>query len=587
MIHCHDPSCDFAVTDEFHYWLHTKINHTVFQPGHTQDLIKQLLQQLTSSNDAIMEVKLKRADFLYTHRKPTPAPVPMVSETTTIVTPPPSTASSPVVTKTEMIEEEDVPSLEGKTEELYDETKNAFYIQDNDTPPPPPPLIPRKRPRDDDDVVEIKQAEDDEKPFEIEWAQSNADLCLNERDRRLRARYGHVARGGGDDTHPQYQLHLKVDERAVNQGLCFFNPELNTYYLKSRKVCLPGQTPKELIIMDLERPQDKLGYTHVEFYITAPEHDIRNIKIIPCENHRNEFSCKTFFNVFATNQKLQAEKVSNEENDAFRFDISTINEGFINFQMFFNCWTLCQKSGFSDKKQNMCLRTKLTGPNVDDIVITKTINVQQNPGRGAKVVCPKTRVYPYQQTKSYNVDGTHGKSTIKLKIKFSLDPVIEKTPLFNLDMYLYQLTSDLDQHAQYLHSRDVHNMVKFMHAHREFQFLKPSAGSSTDRKIPNPPGSSISEHQPSRRGRPRGSTNQISATPSETLRYLTQSASQRANSQLQGQQVMPTTGHTQPYSGMRPMVKNYGSNAQQHMTNLTYAHNLISSMQMMNNAKNL
>ena len=50
--------------------------------------------------------------------------------------------------------------------------------------------------------------------------------------------------------------------------------------------------------------------------------------------------------------------------------------------------------------------------------------------------------------------------------------MIEKTPLFNLDMYLYQLTSDLDQHAQYLHSRDVHNMVKFMHAHREFQFLK-------------------------------------------------------------------------------------------------------------------
>ena len=39
-------------------------------------------------------------------------------------------------------------------------------------------------------------------------------------------------------------------------------------------------------------------------------------------------------------------------------------------------------------------------------------------------------------------------------------------------MYLYQLTSDLDQHAQYLHSRDVHNMVEFMHAHREFQFLK-------------------------------------------------------------------------------------------------------------------
>ena len=117
----------------------------------------------------------------------------------------------------------DVPELEeklnGKTEELSEETKNAFFIKDDDTPPP----IPRKRPRDahDDDVIEIKQAEDDEKPFEIEWAQSNADLCLNERDRRLRARYGHVARGGGDDTHPQYQLHLKVDERYAFR-LCLF-----------------------------------------------------------------------------------------------------------------------------------------------------------------------------------------------------------------------------------------------------------------------------------------------------------------------------------------------------------------------------
>lgn len=65
----------------------------------------------------------------------------------------------------------DVPELEeklnGKTEELSEETKNAFFIKDDVTPPP----IPRKRPRDahDDDVIEINQAEDDEKPFEIEW----------------------------------------------------------------------------------------------------------------------------------------------------------------------------------------------------------------------------------------------------------------------------------------------------------------------------------------------------------------------------------------------------------------------------------
>ena len=83
-------------------------------------------------------------------------------------------------------------------------------------------------------MVEIKQAEDDEKPFEIEWAQSNADLCLNERDRRLRARYGHVARGGGDDTHPQYQLHLKVDERFVfhwRRSIFETLPDLSSTYL--------------------------------------------------------------------------------------------------------------------------------------------------------------------------------------------------------------------------------------------------------------------------------------------------------------------------------------------------------------------
>ena len=162
-----------------------------------------------------MEVKLKRADFLYTHRKPTPAPVPMIPEPRTM-SPPLSSTSSPVVTKTEMIEEE-VPSFDDKPidkEDLIDskdEAKNAFFINEIETDHSPP----RKKPKPavDDDVIEIKQAEDDEKPFEIEWAQSNADQYLNERDRRLRARYGHVARGGGDDNQPQYQLHLKVDER--------------------------------------------------------------------------------------------------------------------------------------------------------------------------------------------------------------------------------------------------------------------------------------------------------------------------------------------------------------------------------------
>ena len=138
---------------------------------------------------------------------------------------------------------------------------------------------------------------------------------------------------------------------------------------------------------------------------------------------------------------------------------------------------------------------------------------------------------------------------------------MEKMPFMTLDQYLYGLTADLDHHAQYLHSRDVHHMVRCMHAQREFQYLKPSSSSSIDRKRESvPPGSSISD-LPVRRGRPRGSTNsQPSSNPSDTLRYLQQSASQRANSQLQGQQILsPQAAYS---SNMRPLVKNYGSSAQ-------------------------
>ena len=65
----------------------------------------------------------------------------------------------------------------------------------------------------------------------------------------------------------------------------------------------------------------------------APEHDIRNTKIMPCENHRNEFNCKTFFNVFATNPKIPVDELVTESYDSFKFNISNIDDDFINFQV--------------------------------------------------------------------------------------------------------------------------------------------------------------------------------------------------------------------------------------------------------------
>ena len=94
--------------------------------------------------------------------------------------------------------------------------------------------------------------------------------------------------------------------------------------------------------------------------------------------------------------------------------------------MYFNCWTLCQKSNFSDKKQNLCLRVKLTGLGLEDVNIMKFINVQQNPGRGAKAVSIKGRSTVFKQQRVPNLDGTNGHSIIKVHVRFALGTVCVK-----------------------------------------------------------------------------------------------------------------------------------------------------------------
>ena len=88
--------------------------------------------------------------------------------------------------------------------------------------------------------------------------------------------------------------------------------------------------------------------------------------------------------------------------------------------MYFNCWTQCQKVYFSDKKQNLRLHARLTGPGLIDYHLVKSINVQQNPGRGAKVVHPRAGKTPIHQHRWYNSDGTLGRTIIRLKTKLTL-----------------------------------------------------------------------------------------------------------------------------------------------------------------------
>ena len=71
-----------------------------------------------------------------------------------------------------------------------------------------------------------------------------------------------------------------------------------------------------------------------------------------------------------------------------------------------------------DKKQSMCLRAKITGDGVEDVLITKYINDQQNPGRGAKVVQPVRT--PYNQTRIVDSKRSDGSRVIHLKTRFVL-----------------------------------------------------------------------------------------------------------------------------------------------------------------------
>ena len=54
----------------------------------------------------------------------------------------------------------------------------------------------------------------------------------------------------------------------------------------------------------------------------------------------------------------------------------------------------------------------------------RSINVQQNPGRGAKAVVIKGRSAVFKK-RTVNLDGAGGHSIIKVQVRFALGPVFK------------------------------------------------------------------------------------------------------------------------------------------------------------------
>ena len=121
-----------------------------------------------------------------------------------------------------------------------------------------------------EDVVPLPTSVKHETDVVADEVAVSEDVDLDSyRARMLKARYGHVAPGATTTSKTQYHLHIRVDERAVNQGLCFYNAEQGVYYMRSRRSCPPNQLPKEIISMDLERPAIPIGHTHAEFSVVG------------------------------------------------------------------------------------------------------------------------------------------------------------------------------------------------------------------------------------------------------------------------------------------------------------------------------
>ena len=66
---------------------------------------------------------------------------------------------------------------------------------------------------------------------------------------------------------------------------------------------------------------------------SGPEHDLRNIKIVPCENHKMEFGVDSFFNVISDVKNMPMRKKDSESYMSFEFDISAVDSEFIGFQV--------------------------------------------------------------------------------------------------------------------------------------------------------------------------------------------------------------------------------------------------------------
>ena len=106
------------------------------------------------------------------------------------------------------------------------------------------------------------------------------DSSLADRVNMMEERYGHVNDHDIIKKDDEFTLHICVDRRAINQGLCQIKKKENLYYVKARsnpsKILgvTTNDVPKDLIMMEIEKPKIDQGYQFADFFVTGSFYDL-------------------------------------------------------------------------------------------------------------------------------------------------------------------------------------------------------------------------------------------------------------------------------------------------------------------------
>lgn len=86
-----------------------------------------------------------------------------------------------------------------------------------------------------------------------------------QRKEMLKERFKHVKKGTEKIEPNAFHLYFKTDNKPKNGGRCFYNYNVDTYYVGVRK----WKNTNEKIHLEIERENIRSGHTIITFYISG------------------------------------------------------------------------------------------------------------------------------------------------------------------------------------------------------------------------------------------------------------------------------------------------------------------------------